>query len=129
MQHAERPRLGLTNHIIKAVHVTSPLSNIGELGTVTVNTNWVTVVLKGDHYRKPVVFCGVPTGRGSDASVCRINRLRYSPTVFTTVDCSNEANCNKGSAVETGCGGWCFEVSSKYQINGHPLYTSVVNYI
>lgn len=98
MQHAEMDMVGMTNQIIRAVHVPQPLQRIGEMGTVALNTNWITVVLDNDHYERPVVFCSIPSRGGADPVVCRINRLRYAPTVtrYSAAD---------GSQETTGCGG------------------------
>ena len=65
---------------ISARHRTYPVASIGEQGTATVNTGWLTVDLKGD-YRSPVVFAGVPSRNGGDASVVRVKRLRFNPPV------------------------------------------------
>jgi hypothetical protein len=51
--------------------------NMGEVGTQTVNTNWVMVTLYGE-YRNPIVFCGVPSQNGGDAVSCRITGKRHT---------------------------------------------------
>ena len=65
---------------ISARQDTWPLAEIGEQGTATINTGWLVVSLKGN-YRNPVIFCSVPSQNGGDASVCRVQRLRFAPPV------------------------------------------------
>ena len=103
MTNAQFDRLGLTNQIVKAVHVSQPLSSVGEMGTVILNTNWITVVLEDQSYTRPIVFCSVPSRAGGDPVVCRINRLRYAPIV--------RRHRGDGTLETTGCGGWCFEIA------------------
>ena len=103
MANAAIDNLQMTNQVIRAVHVPQRLARIGEMGTVTLNTNWITVVLDDHSYVRPVVFCSIPSRAGSDAVVCRINRLRFAPEVTQTGP--------DGSTTTTGCGGWCFEIA------------------
>lgn len=63
---------------------------MGELGTIVeLAEDFVTVPLEGTNYVNPVVFGGVPTDRGGDEVVVRINGLRYKTR---------------------GCDGWCFDI-------------------
>ena len=52
-------------------------SNMGEVGKVEITTSWTQVVVQGD-YRKPQVFCGVPSKAGGDAVACRIAGMRHT---------------------------------------------------
>ena len=47
------------------------------MGKVEITTSWTQVVVQGD-YRKPQVFCGVPSKAGGDAVACRIAGMRHT---------------------------------------------------
>ena len=88
------------------------LREIGEQGSARINTGWRTVSLEG-HYRNPVVFCGVISTNGGDASVCRIQRVRYNPPI-TRVGLNEDGSQNNHMESEhetCPSGRWCFDIA------------------
>jgi hypothetical protein len=80
-----------------------------------INTGWLTIDLKGN-YRSPVVFAGVPSQRGADASVVRIQRFRYNPPiqrVAMNADGTQNNHAETAAKDKYSCPGgkWCFEIA------------------
>lgn len=97
---------------ISARHRTFPIASIGEQGSAEINTGWLTIDLKGE-YRSPVVFAGVPSQRGADASVVRIQRFRFNPPIQRVAMNDDGTQNNHAETERDTCPGgkWCFEIA------------------
>jgi hypothetical protein len=90
--------------------------NMGEVGTATVNTNWVQVRAYGD-YRNPQVFCGVPSRVGGDAVACRITGKRHTVAGTEYMSQTPDDDGNKRVQAPYRCvdedddDAWCFFIA------------------
>lgn len=103
---------GDDTRMMMATPKTQSTRNVGEQGNLQINTGWVTVALNG-HYRNPVVFCGLIGSNGADASVCRVQRLRYNPPIQRVgLNADGTQNNNMQTDHDTCPGGrWCFDIA------------------
>ena len=100
------------NSMMMATPKTQSTRDVGEQGNALINTGWLTVALNG-HYRNPVVFCGLISSNGADASVCRIQRVRYNPPI-TRVGLNPDGTQNNAMQTDhDACPGgrWCFDIA------------------
>jgi hypothetical protein len=94
-------------------HALQSLKQIGEQGTASVNTLWLTVDLS-QTYRNPVVFCSIPSLAGSDPVACRVRKVRFAPPhQIVRIDPVTGQQNNHAETDADSCpgGGWCFDIA------------------
>lgn len=89
---------------VSSFHVSQATAvDVGEMGDILPNHNWVMVELAGLQYSQPVVFVGTPTQSGNQEAVMRIRNVQYGGTFPDGTVCPVHTWCFQVRIQEPSC--------------------------